>query len=407
MAGSSLAAQQEWRTGWPIVPLAALGLALSQIHIISLGFMIGPLTAEFGWSRSQITGSVLIFSLVAACLAPFAGRLIDRFPERTIGVPSVAGFCLCLAMLSQIGPGIASWWMLWLLLGTVTSLSSINFWITMVARRFTAQRGVALAVALCGTSIATMVMPTVTNLTLNLWGWRGTYMAFGAIGAALLIPAMIVLLNPAPPGAAKQKAQPGWGGATVGEALRSRYFPRLALAGMALAMIATSFSIHFVPMLLANGIPAATCAAAAGLIGVGAIAGRLGTGVLLDRGSGRVIGAFAFAAPILPCLLLLIAGRWEGVALASGLLLGLSSGAETDVTSYLATRYFGLEHYAKIAGILTAIWGVSAGVGPFLVSLIYDYTQSYQAVLVAIVPLALFASLAVLNLGPYPKLERP
>src|SRR5262252_8368809 len=108
-----LAALAEWRNGWRIILAAALGLGVSQLHFISLGFMIGPIERELGWSRGQITAATLIFSLVFAVVSPIAGRLIDKRSERLIGIPAIACYCGFFALLSQAGPSIRSWWAIW------------------------------------------------------------------------------------------------------------------------------------------------------------------------------------------------------------------------------------------------------------------------------------------------------
>ena len=66
--------------------------------------------------------------------------------------------------------------------------------------------------------------------------------------------------------------------------------------------------MHFVPILKDAGAQPLAAAGIASLIGIFSIVGRLGTGVLLDRFPGHIVGAGAFLLPIVAAVLLLFYG---------------------------------------------------------------------------------------------------
>ena len=53
----------EWRAGWPLVLAASTWLWSRNYSLHSLGVMIVPLEQAMGWSRSEISGGMLIASL--------------------------------------------------------------------------------------------------------------------------------------------------------------------------------------------------------------------------------------------------------------------------------------------------------------------------------------------------------
>lgn len=396
----------EWRAGWFVVIVSSLGIGVSQIHYLSFGFLMRPIEAETGWSRGDISAATLIFSLLLAIASPIAGRLIDRGSERRIGIPAIIIYCLLLASLSQAGASIYLWWGIWAAIACISPFASILFWTTVTARRFDRQRGLALAITLSGSGIGMTLMPLMTHFLVEAFGWHGTYVTFGLIGGLLVVPlAWFILDSPTLPGArAVQGAiQPRlpWG-----ELLRSPAFLKLTFAGVVMAMMSATLAVHFVPMQLARGIEPAIAALSTGLIGIGAIFGRLVIGVLLDRSKGPLVGALTYALPVLPCILLLGFGPIPALAMVIGFLFGLSSGSETDVLSYFIARYFGVARYGVVFGACFGIVGAAAGIGPWLAGLAYDATGEYTIVFGALLPLSVIAAMALVTLGPYPREDR-
>ena len=59
-------------------------------------------------------------------------------------------------------------------------------------------------------------------------------------------------------------------------------------------------------------------------------------------------------------------------------MIGFAAGAELDLMAFLAARYFGLAHYAKIYSILYATLAVCSGTAPMVFASVYDATGSYD-----------------------------
>ena len=72
------ARRNEWKKYWPLVACAFLGFGFYSILINALGLFVEPLTAEFGWSRTEIMSGLSISSITAVFLSPFVGGLIDH-----------------------------------------------------------------------------------------------------------------------------------------------------------------------------------------------------------------------------------------------------------------------------------------------------------------------------------------
>jgi len=131
------------------------------------------------------------------------------------------------------------------------------------------------------------------------------------------------------------------------------------------------------------------------------VVGRLGTGVLLDRFNGSIVGGVAFAIPAVLMVGLLNYDGSVGMAILLAILLGFSSGAELDIAAYMTSRHFGMKNYGLFFGIIVGLLSLALGIGPTLMSAIYDYYGSYRFAFIGAVPISIAASLLIASLGKY------
>src|SRR5215475_13652428 len=77
--------------GWIILGcLCCAGFARQGPAVATLSIFVEPLTREFGWSRTALSGAVSLGGLLAALVSPLIGPLLDRRGSRLV---------LCLAVL--------------------------------------------------------------------------------------------------------------------------------------------------------------------------------------------------------------------------------------------------------------------------------------------------------------------
>ena len=399
----------EWRSNWPLPFVSALGYAVGTSYIYSLGLFIAPLEKEFGWSRMAITSGLSVVSVLFFFLAPFTGSLVDRWGARRVAIPGTVFFCAALSALSFASPSIWSWWALWILVGLGAVCVQAAVWTTAIASRFDETRGLAMAVTLCGAGIASATVPIVTHTLLSEFGWRGAYIALGVLLAALSLPLLFIFFTDAP-GRRRNKemaseGQPGADvpGMSVREAMWSTRFARLAGVSFAIMAAMAALIVHFVPIMTFNRVPISTAATVAGLIGIGSITGRIGAGFLLDRIHGTIVGAASFSLPIVVVGSLLFFGGNTYTAFAIAFTLGLSLGGEVDVIAYLATRYFGLKNFGTLFGTIIGLQTLSLGAGPLIAGFVYDSYNSYDPLLIGLMPVFALSAAMVGSLGPYPE----
>ena len=402
------AARSEWRSAWPLPFICALGYGAATAHIYSAGLFIAPLEREFGWSRAAITGGLTVISVISVFGAPFVGLLIDRIGARKIGIPGLAVYAAGIAALSLAGPSLLGWYALWILIGVGSLMTKATVWTSAVASRFDRSRGLAMAITLCGAGFGSALMPVLANRLLVAFNWREAYLALGGIIALVSIPLMIPFLRDARD-VARTRAPtsqpvPVLGGLHFAEAVRSARFFKLALISFLAVSAMTAMMVHMVPILSERGFTSSDAARIAGLAGVGSVIGRLGTGFLLDRFSGTMIGGVGFSLPILVVLAIYGAGDLPWVAAPAAFLLGVTLGTEVDVIGYVTSRYFGMRNFGGVFGTLIGLQSLAVGTGPLIASFIFDHTRSYDWVLSGVVPIFVLATGLILSMGKYPDL---
>lgn len=406
-------ASQEWTRNWPVVLASAGGVALSTVHIYSLGVMMAPLEAEFGWSRAQMSSGMLIGSVVALLLSPFVGMLVDRVGPRRIALCGGVAYCAMVAMLSLAGPSIWSWMALWTALAIgVTGLIPL-IWTAAISGFFERARGLALAITLCGAGIGATLTPVITSYLNDAYGWRTAYVGLAAFWAALVLPLLFFLFTSAKdkqrqaPPSQPAEASVMLTGLTAREGFRSPRLYMLALAAFGIALVAVSFTVNLVPILASTGLTQITAAEIAGLVGLASITGRLCGGYLMDRINGNLVAAVAVLLPIISCTLLLTMPGDAGAAKVAAVFLGLSLGAELDAVAYLATRHLGMRSFGLLFGVISGLLSLATGIGPVVVSYSFDVTGTYTLALYAFIPACIVSAALFLSLGPYPVFSQP
>lgn len=397
-------ASQEWRTHWLLILSALVAFGSASVYSFALGLFIAPLQAEFGWSRGAISGGMLLSATLTAIGAPFVGRLIDIYGSRKIGLPGMMIYCFAVAMLGTTSGWIWNWWALWLLIATGSVFVKPTVWVAAVSRTFVTSRGLAIAVTMTGGGITAAVTPTVTTLLIDTLGWRGAYFALGAGLALINLPLLFLFFGSRDAKDASVAAPAAATGFDVRPSMRSRRYIQLGLIAFLITAAVIGTQVHFVPILTSFGVTRLEAAAAAGLLGIGSIIGRLGTGYFLDRFPGPLVGMLAFFLPITASTLLLLANGANMLVIGgiAAFIYGSALGAELDILAYLAGRYFGLKNYGTLFGTLVALVALAAGAGPTAAGLLYDWTGDYRAFLYVTMALFSLGIIAVGTLGRYP-----
>jgi MFS family permease len=388
---------REFAKSWPSLLAAFLGtsLGIAALFFYSLGVFIKPLQAAFGWSRSEVSLVPLVAILCSAVLSPVIGGLADRFGPRRVGAASLLGLAFGFFLLSRTNGSFSMFLAATCVLAILGAGSSPVVFSRLVTLWFDRTRGLALGIAAAGAGVAGIVVPRLLPGFVSAHGFRAGYALLAAL-PLLALPAMLLLARDA---STRHVAAP-MSGCTPGQARAQARFWRMGLAFFLVALAGGGFIVHFIPMLSDAGFSPAQAGATAAFTGFAIIAGRLGTGVALDRFFGPAVAAALFGVSACGCVLLALLGAgWGAVA---AVLVGFSFGAEVDLVAFLAARYFGLRSIGAVFGMLYACFTAGVAGGPLLAGALHDATGSYTLSLLVEGGCLAVAALLAGTLGRYP-----
>lgn len=398
--------RSEFTLGWKVILASMLGVACgaSPIPYNSIGFLLGPLHDEFGWSFRDISLGLTICGIAGSLLVPVYGSLSDRVGVRPVALFSLLAFGISFAALALIPGSLTGYWLLWLVVGIVGFGSTPVTWTRGINLWFFRHRGLALGITLVGTSLTAILVPPLAAYSVQNFGWRLTFPILALLPLLVALPLGLFLfreprVDQRPP---ELTVNGGLPGVTLGEAVRGYRFWLIWISILCVAFAYGGVFVHLAQMLVGHGF---TLTAAAGIVstqGLAILAGRVGTGFLLDRFWAPLVTLPLLSAPAIACWLLAGDGLTAGLAVMSAVILGLATGAETDLIAFLAGRYFGMAHYGKIYGMLYLPFGLASSVSPAVYGWVRDATGNYDAMLYVAIGLFIGGAVMLLGLGRYP-----
>src|SRR5262245_25188115 len=166
--------------GWIILGcLCCAGFARQGPAVATLSVFVEPLTREFGWSRTALSGAVSLGGLLAAIAAPLIGPLLDRRGSRLVLCAAVLVNGVALLLLS-LTPSLLVFYLLfclarmnWAAPFELGLYGALNNW-------FVRRRATASAIATLAQQIGLVAMPLLAQFAMLQQGWRAGWLALGA-----------------------------------------------------------------------------------------------------------------------------------------------------------------------------------------------------------------------------------
>ena len=414
-------AASEFGRGWrsQLLALAGAATTASVTMLYGFGTLVLPLQKAFGWSRGDLQVAISFMSGGVVVASQIAGLCNQRWGMRRMALVSLAALALALWAVTLVD-GAIGWFYLAFFLAPIAG-TGVTFvtWTQLVSQWFDQRRGLALAQVLCGSGLSAAVLPPLLGWAIERWDWRAGFIVLGALPLLLTWPLAWAWFRESP-GAARRPwvATPAAAavppsivvsppGGDFRSAVRSRKFWTLNLALTLVVSAIVGMVTNTVPLLRDLGLTATQAGSVFGSFGIALISGRVAAGWLIDRLWAPGVAAVALALPALGCLML-----WGADANTSGALLvlavclvGVGTGAEFDLSAYLVSRYFGLQHYGRLFGIHLGLITAGSMLAPFLFAAMYQASGGYGPMLAYAVACCTVGPLLLLTLGRMPARE--
>jgi predicted MFS family arabinose efflux permease len=356
--------------------------ATSIINATFSNFLI-PVSDDLSWSRAQFSFVLTLVSFVGVLAYPFSGALMDRYGVRPVLLIGNLLFGTSVALVALVPPVPLAMYLLFALIGLTATMPSTVLFARVVSTWFIQRRGLVLGLSGgLAFGIGGSIMPSVTQIMIDHWGWRGAYAGLGGIVVGVGFPIFYFLVRELPEIVADTAVSDSGPSLTRREAFRLKSF-WLLFGAVSLGAGAVSAAVtHLVPLALGAGaVIGAALAAIAGHYAVNAV-WQIALGAVLDRVRSPRITA-VFILPGVLALVLLYSAQTPGALIAGGMLLGVASGTEYGLLPFCIPRYFGFRSYGEIYGTIFGAIMLMQGVMPFAMDVVFDMTGSYRPALAA------------------------
>jgi MFS family permease len=391
------------------VALSALvGSALNGMVLasVAISILIGQIATDHSWNAAEIGGAASFLFAGMAIGSLTLGRLIDARGARAVQLPLTLCSGLLLGSMSFTGASLPLFYGAHLLLG-IANPGAITY-NRLLSTWFFRNRGVALTMVGIGVFVAQALSPPAIRYLQTFVGWHETYRLLALGELCIAFPTLLLLFHErrggASPTTASEIAEVRPDGApliTVPQAMMSGSYWLLIGCQAAGLFAFMGVSAHAVGILTNRGVPSSTAVWGLSMFALGGLLAQPLTGVLLDRtNTPRIIVPFAIASAM--SLLLLAAMTTTTASLLSLLLFGVCCGGQTSVTSYMATRYFGVRNYSRIYGTLFPILLLLSAPAPAVIGMMLSYHRGYGIALVVMAISQAIPALFSYRLGSYP-----
>ena len=357
---------------WVMVAVVFIISALAFGTLGSVSVFLKPLSMEFGWSRGETALGYSAISLSSAIFGILWGILADKHGTRWFGVISAVIMAFALYMLSRMS-SIAEFYAFYFLFGAFgTSMATTPLYAN-VAFWFRHNPGLALGLAAAGGAFGQAIVPYLSGISIESFGWQHTYVLTALAYLGIALPCGFLVKE--------SPLRISTGGVT---AMHEGEFPLSTVEAVIWISVAVIFCcncmavpiVHLVPLLTDDGHTLEYAARALLILMLAGSVGRIMGGKLCD-----IIG-------VLPAYMVVSLGQtasvfWfphvEGPAALYSLAIFFGffySGVMSCIM--VCTRMMVPGRYAARAMSVTSFFGwAGMGLGAFMGGYIYDLTGGY------------------------------
>jgi len=375
--------------------IAGIGIGLRQV----MGLYLKPVTEVLGVGREVFGLSMALANIVWGLAAPFVGAVSDKYGTGRVVVfgalATAIGILLLWGATTDLHLMLSG-----VFLGFGIAGAGINAMVGAVGRAAPPeQRTAAIATVGMGSGIGIFVALPYTHLLIETLGWQTSLLVLAATTMVMLPLAWPVSGKPP---AAPTLVKPQTSREALREAFAHPSFWLLTAGFFVCGFHVVFYSVHLPAYVADKGFGNEVAVTALTVVGIGNLIGtylagqwgkfnpkRIGLS-LIYLGRALVFLCFLFL-PITPVTIVLLSAA-----------LGLLWLSTVPLTSSLVATFFGPAWMSMLYGVVFLSHQMGSFLGVWMAGLLFDMTQSYDAMWWISVALGLFAALV-----HWPIKERP
>lgn len=390
-------------------PLRRALIALCATETISWGILyyafpvaVARISADTGWSTRAATAAFSTGLVISAIIGIPVGRWLQhRGPRPVMTGGSV--LAVLATVLIAVAPTLPLFFAAWIVAGVAMSCVLYQPAFAAVTGWYGPRRVRAITAVTLVAGLASTIFAPLTDLLVQHFHWRTSYLILAGVLAMTTIPAHAFLLTPAWQPDRHHRSEPRGAGERAPGTVRSTVCSRefLLLSG---ALTVTAFGLYaasltLIPLLTGRGLSTSLAAVALGLLGAGQLLGRVLYGPLAKRASAQIRTTSILGGSAAAVALLAIIPGPAAVLIGLAMVVGAVRGASTLLQATLVADHWGTTRYAALSGWFSAPITLATALAPWAGTAIAESVDSYPIAFGIFAALIAGAMTAVIAVG--------
>jgi len=324
-------------------------------------------------------------------------------------LPSFIVFGFLLALIPVLVDQLWILFVLFALIGSLGAGANALPYLRSISAWFDRRRALALGIAMGGSGMGYVYVPPAVQYMIDAHGWRSAYFMLAAVTLVVAVPLVYFVLREAPSSQdlegidemrQQKTTQQPTSHTSVAILLRRPLLWQLFVIFSLLSFTLYGVLAHLAPMLRDRGMSAENAALVQSTLGMALVVSRVIIGYIMDRFFAPFVAVGCFLLSAVGVSLLAI-GAIDSMAVIAAVCIGISMGAEFDMLAFLTGRYFGLNNFGRVYGILFTSFLIGTSAGPVVYGMVYESLGSYIWVLFFSLGLMLVSALITSRLPRY------
>lgn len=396
--------------GWKNVSLlfTIFVLTFGMVHY-GYSTIFPAMIQDLGWNRGTASIAQTVAVLLAGLLAPAIAISIRKIgANRTVSL-GTGSLVIAMVLSATVMNEIWQWTLFWgVIVGFGKAFGGLIPSQTISMRWFNTKRAMAVGIVATGSAVGGfLAQPTHVALMETFGTWRAGWMAAGAAATLAFVLTFFLVDKPEDIGQHPDGLAPGKTGTSESKAIKAArktkpktfrtqkewtvkeifktplvYLMVVGIIGhlMALVFLISHGVLHFMDL----GFSKMQGANILGLVILGSGMGRLPAGFFGDKFEPRNLLIGSYVLQIVAFALI-----WKStgayLAMAGGILFGLTYGAQVIWYPTMISNYWGTENYAPVQSVIAPFMILFVAAVPASSGYIFEAVGNYGIVFIAII----------------------
>ena len=363
--------------GWVIVGAGFVVTCVGIGAMLSLSIFLQPMSEAMGWSRTGISTAALLNWLAMGVGSFLWGALSDRFGTRAVMLCGGVLLGLGLMTASQA----ATLGQFQVLFGLIVGVAAGSFYTPITAtttRWFTEHRSLAVALVSAGIGLGSSTVGPLARWMITNYDWRTAMLTIGELTWLLIIPAALLVREPAAEIGGVPAATAGADGRelTAAQAFRTPQFAAIAFTYFACCAAHSGPIFHMVTNAMDHGISAMAATTILSVAGLASLGGKIICGLVADRAGAKRTLVVGLAVQAMAVSLYLFTRELVSFY-ALAMMFGFAYGGVMPLYAILVREYFGARIMGTAFGAVAFVSTLGMALGPWAGGWLYDTFGSY------------------------------